>query len=541
MPARVVTAALRGIDAIPVAVEVDVLAGLPSFTVVGLGDKTIQESRQRLTAALTHIGYTPPRRKTIVSLAPASLRKEGSLYDLPITLGFLIASKQIAPTPRSVGDGAWFAGEVGLDGSIRPVHGVLPIVLAAARAGIGELYIPAGNAAEASAVADQLKIYAVNSLPELIAHLTVSAISPLDKGGTGGISSPHNGVLQPLTPRDFPLDFPEPEIDFADIKGQEHAKRALLIAAASSHHVLLVGPPGTGKTLLARALAGILPPLTRQESHTVTSLYSVAGELAPGSGLIRRRPYRSPHHGASSVALVGGGSYPKPGEISLAHSGVLFLDELPEFPRAALDQLRQPIEDGKVTVSRAAHTVQFPARPILVGAMNPCPCGFLGSMRKECRCPRGTIIRYQRRISGPLLDRFDLHVLVADIPLKALLNGQGSSSAEKGSLAAGGQLSAHLAEQATAARDKANQRQGKTNAELTPREIRRICRIDSQAEKLLYQAETRFHLSGRGIHRLLKVARTIADLNSADDIHITHLAEALQYREQLQQALPEFV
>ena len=517
MPAHLKSAALQGIDAVPVDVEVDVLPGLPSFTVVGLGDKAIQESRQRLTAALSNIGYTPPRRKTIVSLAPASLKKEGSLYDLPITLGFLIASKQLEGRPAKCSSdnsrsGVWFAGEVGLDGTIRPIRGVLPIVLAAAKAGARELYIPAGNAEEAATVADQLKIFAVESLQQLIAHLTKEQ------------------TLSPTKAKEYLTEFSEPEIDFADIKGQEHAKRALTIAAASSHHVLLVGPPGTGKTLLARALAGILPPLTRQESHIVTSLYSIAGELPGHTGLIRRRPYRSPHHGASSVALVGGGSNPKPGEVSLAHTGVLFLDELPEFSRHALNQLRQPIEDGVVTISRAAHTLQFPARPVLVGAMNPCQCGYLGSSRKECQCSHSSILRYQRRLSGPLLDRFDLHVLVADIPMAELLSGKKAGSSSR-----------KLAKLANAARRRATNRQGKTNAELAPREIKQYCQIDTASEKLLYQAENKFHLSGRSVHRLLKVARTIADLSQEKSIKAEHIAEALQYREQLQQALPEFV
>jgi len=510
MPAKIKSAALQGIDAIPVDVEVDVLQGLPSFTVVGLGDKAIQESRQRLTAALSNIGYTPPRRKTIVSLAPASLKKEGSLYDLPITLGFLIASGQLEPI--NTDPDSLYIGEVGLDGTIRPINGVLPIVLAAAKAGAKSIYIPKLNSAEASSVADQIKVYAVSSLQELTDHLTDVT------------------RIKPLVVKDFPVSFPKPDVDFADIKGQHHAKRALLIAAASSHHCLMVGPPGTGKTLLARALAGILPPLSREESHTVTSLYSIAGQLPAGTGLIRRRPYRSPHHGASSVALVGGGTNPKPGEVSLAHSGVLFLDELPEFSRHVLDQLRQPIEDGFVTISRAAHTVQFPAQPILIGAMNPCQCGFAGSTRKACRCSPNAISRYQRRVSGPVLDRFDLHVLVADIPLEELLDP-----------AQTGQSSADIAQQSAAARQLATQRQGKANSRLTAREVKIHCAIGPDTKQLLLNAEQRFHISSRGVHRLLKVARTIADLESSPDIRSSHLAEALQYREQLQQALPEFV
>ena len=517
MPSRVQSAALSGIEAIPVDIEVNVLPGLPSFTVVGMTDKAIQESKERLTSALVSLNYTPPRRKTIVSLAPASLKKEGSLYDLPITLAYLIASQQIKPTTLlSVIHYPWFVGELGLDGTIRPVRGVLPIVLAAIKKGVQNVYIPSANASEVAAVADRLNIYPLDSLQQLLSHLTAT----LD----------HPSTLTPLAPTPFFHQINELDIDFADIKGQDHAKRALLIAAASGHNVLMIGPPGTGKTILARALAGILPPLSFDESLTVTSLYSVAGLLPSNHGLINRRPFRSPHHGASSVALVGGGVYPRPGEVSLADTGVLFLDELPEFSSHVLDQLRRPIEDGTITVSRAAHTITFPSRSQLVGAMNPCKCGYVGSDKKACQCTPGDILRYQRRVSGPLLDRFDLHVLVSDISVDEILDTRPT-----------GATSAELSQLAQAARHFALSRQHKTNSDLNLKEVRQICIIDEQSRKLLRQAEDKFHLSPRGIHRLLKVSRTIADLAGEEHIEPKHIAEALQYREQLQVVLPDFV
>lgn len=511
MPARVHAAALRGIETIPVEVEVDVLRGLPSFTLVGLTDKAIQESRERMTAALSFLGFNPPQRKTIVSLAPANLKKEGSLYDLPITLGFLIASRQVKIAPGSL-DHSWFVGEVGLDGTIRAVPGVLPITLAAARRHLQSLYVPAGNEPEAAVFADQVEVYAIHSLQELIDHITQKNIlSP----------RPRTSQVSQTSPAD---------IDFADIKGQDYAKRALMVAAAGHHHVLMAGPPGAGKTLLARAAAGILPPMTREEQHVISSLYSVAGLLPQGHGLMQSRPFRAPHHGASSVALVGGGSNPKPGEVSLAHHGVLFLDELPEFPRQTLDQLRQPIEDGFVTVSRAAQTIAYPARSMLIAAMNPCKCGYLGSETRECRCTPGDVTRYQRRISGPLLDRFDLHVMVRDVPMQELLDEHAFSSVS----------SAELRSRVSGARARQIARQGKPNSELSAKDIKKYCAIDNRAKQLFTAAEQRFHISSRGVHRLLKVARTISDLAGADSISAAQVAEALQYREQLQQTLPAF-
>ncbi len=512
-PSLIRSAVLQGIKATPVDIEVDVLAGLPSYTIVGLGDTAIKESKERVTSALTNSGFTPPRRKTIVSLAPASLKKVGSMYDVPIALGFLLASRQIEVSAKEITD-SWFLGELGLDGAIRPIQGLLPILLAAEQLKIRRLFIPPHNIAEASAAADVINIYPIGSLTELVQHL----------------SHQNNKSVQKLEYHQTGHQAHKSSLDISDIQGQDHAKRALLIAAASGHNVLLIGPPGTGKTLLAKALAGILPPLTKPESFIVTSLYSVAGQLKPGQGLITARPFRAPHHGASSVALVGGGAHPKPGEVSLAHGGVLFLDELPEFSRQVLDQLRQPIEDGYVTISRAAESIQYPANSQLIGAMNPCKCGYLGSQRKECQCPPGDIVRYQRRVSGPLLDRFDLHVLINDIPAQQLLAAK-----------SGGPTSNDYQRQAQAARAFAISRQQKTNSQLNAREVQQYCSVDDITTRLMYQAEQKFHLSSRGIHRLLKVSRTIADLEPSRVIKASHLAEALQYREQLQHALPEFI
>lgn len=514
MPAHIRSAAIFGIDALPVDVEVDVLKGLPSFTLVGLTDRAIQESRERMTAALTNSGYKPPRRKTIVSLAPASIKKEGSLYDVPIALGFLCASKQIRCDENILAT-SWFIGELGLDGSIRPVQGVLPIILAAVRQGIRRIYIPSANASESMPLSDKIKIYPVASLGALLQVLADQDAAPLNPS-----SAQEYGAASVIVP----------EIDMNEIRGQEHAKRALALCAAGGHNALLVGPPGTGKTLLARAMVGILPQLSREEAFVVTSIYSIAGLLRGNEGLIVSRPFRSPHHGASSVALVGGGSTPKPGEITLAHHGVLFLDELPEFPRAVLEQLRAPIEDGMVTVSRAAHTVRFPSRAMLVGAMNPCPCGFVGSQRKSCTCSAADIVRYQRKISGPMLDRFDLHVLVNDVPAEELLSNERS-----------GASSAEYSSRVVLARKCQWDRQGKSNAELKPRELLEFCGMQPASRQLLLKAQERFHLSSRGIHRLLKVSLTIADISQSDNIEPRHIAEALQYREQFAQALPDFV
>lgn len=499
MLARILSATPWGIDARPVMVEVDVHYGqLPSHQIVGLADAAVKESRERVRRAIRNVGFDLPARVVVVNLAPADLRKEGNHLDLPIALALLAAYGHL---PAEVLENRMVSGELGLDGTVRPVRGGLALADLGARLGMKEVLLPTETAAEAAAL-EVLPVIGIAGLGEAIEHLL------------------GNRPLTPSVPgQPRPVDRTLP--DLSDVRGQEVAKRALEVAAAGGHNLLYVGPPGSGKTLLARRLPGLLPQLTRTESIAVTKIHSLAAEEGPG-GLVYERPFRSPHAGVSTAALIGGGSMPRPGEVSLAHHGVLFLDELPEFRRDSLEALRQPLEEGEVTVVRTRARLRFPARFTLVAAMNPCPCGHRGDARHGCRCTPHSIERYRSRISGPLLDRIDLHVEVPALGLTELRQGPGISSAE-------------VAARVARAREIQRERYGRdhatpTNAALDPATLRRFVQPDAAGQALLDRAYERLGLSARALDRVLKVARTLADLAESTEVRSVHLAEAIQYR-----------
>jgi len=502
MLAKVLSCAVVGLEGAIVEVEVDISSGLPAFTIVGLPDAAVQEARERVRAAIRNSGLTFPMKRITVNLAPADLRKEGPAYDLPIAVGILLSSEQLSADISET----LFLGELSLDGSLRHTHGILPMVALAQENGLATVFVPATDAGEASLV-QGVRVIPANSLVELTTHLQGEAIIPdYRPDGDGEFAAPEGWSA----------------IDLTHIKGQEHVKRALEVAASGGHNLLMSGPPGSGKTLLARSLPSILPQMSIVEALEVTKIYSVSGLLPSDTPLIRQRPFRAPHYTISNAGLVGGGRWPRPGEISLSHRGVLFLDEFPEFGHTVLEVLRQPIEDKVVTISRAQGSITFPANFMMVAAMNPCPCGYYGDPLKECTCSMSTISRYQKRISGPLLDRIDIFVQVPRIEYEKLADERPAEVSER--------VRSRVEEARAIQRARFEGTRLTCNTEMTPVEVREFCQVEPEAQSLLRAAMKQLALSARAFHRILKLARTIADLAGAPTIGASHLAEAIQYR-----------
>jgi len=501
MLAKVISCAVVGLEGAIVEVEVDISPGLPSFTIVGLPDTAVQEAKERVRAAIRNSGCNFPTKRIVVNLAPADLKKAGPAYDLPIAVGILLSSEQVsADVSQTI-----FLGELSLDGSLRHTNGILPMIALAHDKGLSSIIVPDLDAKEASLIKGT-KITPVTSLPQLVSFLRGEIPTPEYKPDK---IEEYSQPVSALT-------------DLAYIKGQEHVKRALEVSAAGGHNTIMMGPPGSGKTLLARSLPSILPPMTTEEALEVTKIYSISGLLPSDTPMMQHRPFRSPHYTISNAGLIGGGHWPRPGEISLSHRGVLFLDELPEFGHSLLEILRQPLEDKVVTISRAQGSVTFPANFMLVGAMNPCPCGYYGDPFRQCTCPSSLVSRYQKRISGPFIDRVDIFVEVPHIDYEKLADDRL------------GEKSAQVQERVQAARSRQLKRFEGTkltcNAEMTPAEVREFCRTEESAQSLLKAAMKQLYLSARAFHRILKLGRTIADLENGDIIKAHHLAEAIQYR-----------
>src|SRR6266568_3659887 len=503
MLAKIYSAAVYGVDAYEVEIEVNGAGGDPNIVIVGLPDAAVKESRDRVTTAIANSGYFWPRGRTTINLAPADIKKEGPSFDLPIALGMIAVSEEI---DTSTFEKFSFVGELALDGAVRAVKGVLPVALEARRRGKHALFVPEANAREAAMV-DKIDIYGVQNLRQTFQFLRGEVPLLPTRGDLSAFFATHQSY----------------DVDFSDVKGQGHVKRAIEVAVAGGHNVLMIGPPGSGKSMLSKRIATIIPPMALEEAIETTKIHSIAGLLGGDQSFVATRPFRSPHHTISDVGLLGGSATPAPGEVSLAHNGVLFLDELPEFKRSTLEVMRQPLEDGKVTVSRAAGSVTFPSEFMLVAAMNPCPCGYFGDLKRECRCGPLQVQRYRQRISGPLLDRIDLHIEVPAVEYRDVA----SERAEENSAA--------IRERILRARQLQQKRfrndaKVNCNARMATRHLKEHCKLNQDSQELIRVAMNELHLSARAYDRILKVSRTIADLDGKDDISPEHVSEAIQYR-----------